>query len=155
MKLTRRTFGGLAFALGLAVAGFSLPAVAGDTIFQADGKAIRGYDTVAYFTEGKAVMGSADYTAEYKDAIWHFASAENRDLFAANPEDYAPQYEGHCAFGAAQGYAVEVDPTQWSVRDGKLYLNYSAHVQGRWLEDPTGYITKADANWPDIRPGNK
>jgi hypothetical protein len=58
------------------------------------GVAIKGYDTVAYFTEGRAVEGKSEFEFTWQDAIWRFASAANRDLFAANPERYAPQYGG-------------------------------------------------------------
>ena len=59
------------------------------------GVAIKGYDTVAYHTEGRAVKGQSTYSHEWNDAKWYFASAENRDLFAADPESYAPQYGGY------------------------------------------------------------
>jgi hypothetical protein len=112
--------------------------------------AIRGYDPVAYFTQGQPVKGSERFTHRWKDATWRFASAENRDRFAAAPEKYAPQYGGYCAFGVASGYAVSIDPAAWSVVDDKLYLNYSPGVQADWKRDVPGYIRKADANWPKV-----
>ena len=59
------------------------------------GVAIKGYDTVAYHTEGRAIKGMSEYSYEWNDARWNFASAHNRDLFAADPERYAPQYGGY------------------------------------------------------------
>ncbi len=59
------------------------------------GVAIKGYDTVAYHTEGRAVKGQSKYSHEWNDAKWYFASAENRDLFTGDPERYAPQYGGY------------------------------------------------------------
>jgi YHS domain-containing protein len=59
------------------------------------GVAIKGYDTVAYHTEGRAVKGQVKYSYEWNDAKWHFSSAENRDLFAADPDRYAPKYGGY------------------------------------------------------------
>ncbi len=59
------------------------------------GVAIKGYDTVAYFTEGRAVKGKSKFSHTWNDAKWYFSSAENRDLFVANPEHYAPQYGGY------------------------------------------------------------
>jgi len=117
-------------------------------VFAASGAAIRGYDPVAYFTESKPVKGDAKHTHQWKGATWRFASAANRDAFAAAPEKYAPQYGGYCAYGVAGGYTVSTVPEAWSVREGKLYLNYSAGVQRDWLKDPAGYVRKADANWP-------
>ena len=112
--------------------------------------AIQGFDAVAYFTEGRPVKGSERFAYAWKGATWRFASAENRERFAAAPEKYAPQYGGYCAFGVASGYAVKIDPQAWSVIDGKLYLNYSPSVQSKWKSDVPGYIRRADANWPGV-----
>ena len=81
---------------------------------------------------------------------WRFASAENRDLFLANPDAYSPQYGGYCAWAAAQGYTAPGNPKNWSVVDGKLYLNYNDKVQRDWEQDIPGFIAKADANWPAV-----
>ena len=119
-------------------------------IFAPGGKAIRGYDPVAYFTEGKPVAGKPDFTHKWKGATWYFASAANRDRFRQDPERWAPQYGGYCAYGVAQGYAVKIEVDQWSVVDGKLYLNYDRSVQRTWKRDIPGYIRKADGNWPGV-----
>jgi YHS domain-containing protein len=115
------------------------------------GTAIEGYDPVAYFEEGKPVEGDSDYTHDWMGATWYFASAANRDLFAADPEKYAPQYGGYCAWAVANGYTAKIDPQAWAVVDDKLYLNYSLDVQKQWQQDVPGNITKADGNWPGIR----
>jgi YHS domain-containing protein len=112
------------------------------------GAAIRGYDPVAYFTEGKPVEGSRKFSHEWKGATWRFASAANRDAFAAAPEKYAPQFGGYCAYGVANGYTVSTVPEAWTIVEGKLYLNYSLGVRADWLKDVPGYIGKANANWP-------
>ena len=112
--------------------------------------AIRGYDPVAYFTQARPVKGSPQFTHRWNGATWRFASAENRDRFAAAPHEYAPQYGGYCAYGVASGYAVKIEPEAWSVVDGKLYLNYDRNVQADWKKDVPGYIRKADANWPGV-----
>jgi YHS domain-containing protein len=115
------------------------------------GTAIEGYDPVAYFEQGQPVEGDSDYAHEWMGATWYFASAENRNLFAADPEKYAPQYGGYCAWAVSQGYTAKIDPQAWAVVDDRLYLNYSLDVQKQWQQDVPGNITKADANWPDIR----
>ncbi|MBO6784028.1 MAG: YHS domain-containing protein [Alphaproteobacteria bacterium] len=137
----------------LALVWFAGPAHAVDPVFSADGKAIRGYDPVAYFTQEKAVEGSSEHTFAYQGATWHFASAENRELFAADPEKYAPAYGGYCAWAVANNYTASIDPDAWSIRDGKLYLNYSKVVRARWALDKDGNIAAADANWPGLRDG--
>ena len=114
------------------------------------GTAIEGYDPVAYFEEGKPVEGDSDYTHEWMGATWYFASAANRDLFAADPEKYAPQYGGYCAWAVANGYTASIDPEAWRIVDGRLYLNYSKQVQADWEQDVPGNIARGDANWPKI-----
>ena len=109
--------------------------------------AINGYDPVAYFTVGKPVKGQDGFATEWMGAKWKFSSQANLDLFKANPEKYAPQYGGYCAYGVTQGSLVKVEPEQFTLRDGKLYLNYDADVQAKWLKDPAGYIKDADAKF--------
>ena len=143
---------GLLLGLALAVAA-PQPASAEGVVNASSwsGSAIEGYDPVAYFEEGKPVEGDSDHSYEWMGATWYFASAENRDLFAADPEKYAPQYGGYCAWAVSQGYTAKIDPQAWTVVDDQLYLNYSKDVQKQWQEDVPGNITKADANWPGIR----
>lgn len=136
-------------AAALAVA----PAVAADEdpVFTTRGNlAIRGYDPVAYFTERKAVKGSRDFGHDWQGATWRFATAENRDIFAADPERYAPQYGGYCAWAVSQDYTASTDPDAFTLVGGKLYLNYNAKVMKQWLEDRDGNIESADRNWPAV-----
>jgi YHS domain-containing protein len=109
--------------------------------------AINGYDTVAYFTVGQPVKGLDKLSFEWMGAKWKFSTQANLDLFKANPEKYAPQYGGYCAYGVAQDNLVKVEPDQFTVRDGKLYLNYDADVQSKWKKDPDGFIRAADAKF--------
>ena len=142
----------LRFALFFAGLLSTTPALAQKADVYADrGGAIRGYDPVGYFTAGRPVKGSPQFTHQWRGATWHFASAENRDRFGAAPEKFAPQYGGYCAYGVAQGYAVSIDPAAWTIVDGKLYLNYSLSVRENWNKDIPGYIRKADTNWPGVR----
>ncbi|MGD1716666.1 YHS domain-containing (seleno)protein [Dapis sp. BLCC M172] len=119
-------------------------------IYVENNAAIRGADTVSYFTQSKAVKGNSKYQYKWKGANWYFSSAENRDLFAQNPEKYAPQYGGHCAYGMAKGKLAPIDPNAWSIVDGKLYLNYSKEVKELWTKDIPGHIAIADQNWSRI-----
>ena len=127
------------------------PVQAAQEINVQGGYAVHGYDPVAYFTEGKPVEGSESFTATHDGASYKFATAEHRDMFIADPAKYAPQYGGFCAFGVAMaGRKFDGDPTQWTVKDGKLYLNVNATVQERFRENVPGYIRGADNNWPII-----
>lgn len=112
--------------------------------------ALSGYDTVAYFTDSKPVKGSKKFSTRYNGAKWLFASAENRDAFIENPEKFAPQYGGYCAWAVSQGYTASADPTVWTIVDDKLYVNYNEEVGATWLEDPAGYIKLGDENWPRV-----
>jgi YHS domain-containing protein len=140
------------FAVALAVLGPAAhPALAEKPqVFSSQGAAIHGYDPVAYHTAGTPTKGSAQFSHQWRGATWHFASAANRDAFAANPEKFAPQFGGYCAFGAAKGFAVETDPKSWRIVDGKLYLNKDQAVQSRWVQDIPGHIRDANANWPAV-----
>ncbi|MDN2664261.1 YHS domain-containing protein [Psychromonas sp. 14N.309.X.WAT.B.A12] len=113
--------------------------------------AIKGYDTVSYFTKGKPTKGSDKYTAAYNGAIYHFASAKNRDLFRSDPAKYAPQYGGFCAYGVAVNQKFDVEPTAWYIEDNKLYLNLNKNVQKEWLKDVPGNIETAQVNWTGIK----
>lgn len=112
--------------------------------------AVGGYDPVAYFTDGKPVKGEKSFTLQHAGAEWRFSSAQNRDRFAASPQQYAPQYGGYCAWAVSQGYTASGDPQYWRVVDGKLYLNYDAEVQKKWEKDIPGFIGKANQNWPVV-----
>lgn len=147
--LTRRTLLTAAVAAAPAAAFLTRPAMAAEPeVFSEGGIAIRGADPVAFFTEGAPVTGSPDHALMWNGTTWHFASAENMELFIADPSAYAPQYGGYCAFAMASGYIASTVPEAWTVHEGKLYLNYSTSIRGRWERDIPGNIEKADANWP-------
>ena len=120
-------------------------------VFQPNGKAIRGFDPVAFHTDKKPVVGNEAYSYKWKDAEWLFATQANLDSFKRAPEKYAPQYGGYCAFGTAEGHKAPTETDTWTVIDGKLYFNYNQEVKSMWSKDTKGYIEKADKNWPQIR----
>ena len=117
------------------------------------GGAIRGYDPVAYHTEGAPVAGKRAHRVKWKGATWSFASAENKALFEGDPEKYAPRYGGYCAWAVSNGYTASIDPDAWSMVDGKLYLNYSLGVRDQWSQNIPGNIAKGDVNWPKLLAG--
>jgi len=141
-------------ALIVAVAVHSAAAAAGE-FFEKDGVAIRGYDPVAYFTDGKPVKGSPDFKADYKGSTFHFRSQANRDAFAADPGKYATQYGGYCAFGTAGGYKAATHPSAFTIVGSKLYLNYNQDVKKKWSSDVPGYVKSADRKWPDVSQQTK
>lgn len=121
-------------------------------VFSTDEGAINGYDPVAYFLQQKPVKGKTDIVYEWHGAKWHFDSMANRDLFIKNPEQYAPQYGGYCAYGVGKGgYKASTLPEAWTIVNQKLYLNYNLTVQKSWLAKKETYILQADQKWPQIK----
>lgn len=153
-----------ALALTLALpfaAGLSGTALAGDQYIDQTGFAVSGYDVVSYFDlpqsgigqpQPAPLPGTAAITAEYNGATFAFATEANRARFLADPATYAPQYDGHCAYGVAKGGKVPGNPTLWRIVDGKLYLNITRNVVGFWEEDIPGNLQKSEGNWPDLEP---
>ena len=112
--------------------------------------ALRGYDPVAYWSEGKPVQGMASFEYRWMNAVWRFASADHRDQFIKEPERYAPQFGGYCAYAVSRGYTADGDPSIWRIVEGRLYLNYSAQAKKLWEEDVPGNIVKGRQNWPAV-----
>jgi YHS domain-containing protein len=134
-------------------------ALAGEQYVNQTGFANSGYDVVAYFdmkqapvgkAQPRAVPGSAEFTAEHNGATFAFANADNLARFQADPARYAPQYDGHCAYGVVKGGKVPGNPHLWRIVDGKLYLNITENVVTFWEEDIEGHIETSEANWQGI-----
>jgi YHS domain-containing protein len=113
----------------------------------AQGLALKGYDPVAYFTEGKPIEGRGEFEAEWRGARWRFATADNREAFLREPDKYAPQYGGYCSWAVGHGYTAKGDPQAWKILDGKLYLNYDQDVRAQWEREIPALISKGDENW--------
>lgn len=152
----KTSFLALAFTFGLFGTAF-----AGEQYVDKAGFAVSGYDVVSYFDlpqsrigaeQQTPLAGNTAITTEYNGAIFAFASAANRDRFLADPKAFAPQYDGHCAYGVAQGGKVPGNPTLWRIVDGKLYLNITRNVVGFWEEDIPGNLVKSERNWDGLEP---
>ncbi len=111
------------------------------------GLALNGYDPVAYFNAGKAEAGRSEFEADWQGAKWRFASAENRQTFLRDPNQYAPQYGGYCSWAVGHGYTAKGDPEVWEIVNGKLYLNYNRDVKQKWEPEKAALIIKGDENW--------
>jgi YHS domain-containing protein len=138
----------------LGAATLSLPLgawAAGPLNLDSHGVAIHGHDPVAYFVDGKPSKGRSDLSASANGATYWFASEKNLQTFKADPAKYEPQYGGYCAYGVAQGFKPDIDPTAFKVVEGKLFLNLSPAVQSRWLADVPGHIVRANANWTQLK----
>jgi len=141
----------------LALLAVSASAVAGKSVNTGlfGGVAIMGYDTVAYFTEGQPMKGSEEFAYDWLGTPWFFANAKHRDLFAADPAKYAPQYGGYCTLGVGlDGHAAEsIDIERaWRIIDDKLYFVYDPTYVGE-LDGPAReeWLANAEANWPSLK----
>jgi len=114
------------------------------------GVALQGYDPVAYFTDGKPVMGNNAHTYLWQGVPWKFSSTEHQAAFAADPERYAPQFGGYCAFAVSRGTTADGDPHQWAIVDDKLYVNNNAFAMTLWNRDRSDNIEAGKVNWPLI-----
>lgn len=146
---------GIAIVVVVAIAGiFIFSGSSGSDaseVFVSDGKAIKGYDPVAFFEVSEPVMGKEQFSYDWNGATWLFSSKENMNRFKENPEAYAPQYGGYCAYGTSQGHKAPVEIDTWSVIDGKLYFNYNGKVKETWDENRAEFILEADKNWPKVK----
>lgn len=122
-------------------------AVAEHLKMREDGVAIQGYDTVAYFTDGRPMRGKPEFDYEWGGSRWWFATAEHRDLFARNPEHYAPRFGGYCTGGLSLGYKMVADPQNWYIVDGQLHLHHSKEGRDKAVADPKPVIAKAEETW--------
>ncbi|KJS33757.1 MAG: hypothetical protein VR64_00265 [Desulfatitalea sp. BRH_c12] len=146
----KKTFIIVIFTFQLALAAITM-SVAGNTVSPVnkndDSIAIKGYDPVAYFTQGRAVKGDTAYTFDWQNAKWQFTTIEHRDMFASSPELYAPQYGGFCSMAMAAGEFYSVDPEAFKIVAGKLYLNYNHLTLVDFEKRASENIQKADSNW--------
>ncbi len=150
IRLDRRSLAALLAGLAISTGG---PAqAASSAIFTpSSGLALDGYDTVAFFTQGRPVRGEARFETAWQGARWRFSTQDHLNQFLAEPARFAPQYGGYCAWAVgAQNALAPGDARYWRIVDGKLYVNYDAGVQRQWVRDIPGFILAADRNWPAI-----
>ena len=111
---------------------------------------LKGHDPVAYFTDGKPVQGDPKYALDFDEGRYHFASAQHRDMFVADPEKYAPQFGGYCTGSMARNVRNEGDPNAWVIRDGRLYVFGNTGVFDTMAKEPDYFekrLPSATRNW--------
>ena len=124
--------------------------------------ALKGYDPVAYFTEGKPMKGSPAIAYDFDEARYYFSSPRHRDLFASAPDRFAPRFGGYCTGSMTRGLKNEGDPEIWVIEDGRLYVFGSGKgdedglAKGRagvakLKADPKGFVELARRNWEGMR----
>jgi len=112
-----------------------------------DGVGLKGYDPVAYFTDGQPTKGSSQYSFQWKGVMYQFASADDLRRFMADPKKYLPQYGGYCAYAMSINRIADISPTEWTIFGGKLYLNNNFISQALWSVAKSDRIGAADQNW--------
>jgi YHS domain-containing protein len=133
--------------LALSAVGAALPAWAQGT----QPLALKGYDPVAYFTDGKPTEGAAQYEITFDGQRYRFASAKHRDLFTANPDKYAPQFGGLCAMNLSRGVKRESDPHHWVISNGNLYVFAGETGAQNFARDAQASAAKAASNWKTLK----
>jgi YHS domain-containing protein len=113
--------------------------------------ALSGYDPVSYFIDGHPEKGSADYATSYDDATYWFKTPEHRATFVADPDHYAPQFQGFCAVTLSRGARLEADPDAWVIADGKLYVFGAKEAVPMFQAQTASVIEKATENWVTLR----
>lgn len=150
-KLIRNFF--VAAAVATSSIAVAAPAFAEEPVYTSrwNNLAVQGYDPVAYFTAGEPTKGSEEFSTLYNGAEFRFASQENLDTFLDDPEAFAPQYGGYCAWAIADGKYAKGNAKNWTIMDGKLYLNYNNSIQKKWDKDRAGFISKGDTQWEQLQ----
>jgi hypothetical protein len=109
--------------------------------------ALKGYDPVAYFTEGRPMLGKEEFEYAWDEVRYRFASDQHMSMFRGDPDRYAPQFAGSCAMGMSKGVKVEANPENWLISDGRLFVFYPADGPTRFHSDPQAIAAAADRNW--------
>lgn len=109
--------------------------------------ALKGYDTVGYFTKGQPMMGDPQYRHTWDGSIYQFASAKHLEMFKADPDRWLPQHRNFCTAALSRGEIKTPDPNNWIVHEGRLYLFAGAKGPSRLLADAERVKATANANF--------
>ena len=143
------------FVLGicacLVVVGAAFGLVAVNAGVPADLK-LHGYDPVSYFEADAPAEGSSAHAAVHGGATYYFASAENRATFLADPERFAPEYDGYCSYGVSLGQKFDIDPLAYRIVEGRLFVQLDHGTRDVWMQAEAENIQRADQNWPALKP---
>jgi YHS domain-containing protein len=152
MPFTRRNFTKLVLTATIASSFLNTAFAGTKTLINVDrtGLAVQGYDVVAYFTDGKPVKGSAQFSSSHGGATYHFASAEHKAAFDKEPGKYAPQFGGYCAWAVSKNSTAKIEPDAFQIVNGRLLLQYDKGIREKFSRDTSGNLAKADTNWPGL-----
>ena len=108
---------------------------------------LKGYDPVAYFTDGKPVPGNPAIKADHQGVTYRFSSEDHRRLFIANPAKFTPQYGGWCSNGMVYAIPLGGEPANFKIIDGKLYLFGGLRSKLYFEMDQEKNLKLADQYW--------
>jgi YHS domain-containing protein len=114
------------------------------------GLALQGYDPIGFFRENRPVKGDPRFQSVYRSATYHFASAQNKSEFDAQPAKYEPQFGGYCGYGVSVNKLAPIDVKYFQVLDGKLILQHNQKAWDLWSKDVPGNLKKANENFPGL-----
>lgn len=111
---------------------------------------LAGNCPVAYVKMGKALLGDKKISSISNDTLYYFVREDAKKMFDKEPLVYtkALQYKGLCAAAVSFGNKVESDPALFTAHEGKLYFFSNADAKSMFDKDKSGFIVKAEKNWP-------
>lgn len=114
------------------------------------GVAIEGFDPVAYFVDGGAMQGTAEFEANLWGAVWRFRNEGNRASFLAHPEIYGPQFGGYDPADIARGVVVAGNPRFFVISAQRLYLFSREDNRDAFAADPERFLFEVGKRWPAL-----
>jgi hypothetical protein len=114
------------------------------------GLALNGFDPVAYFTDGKPLLGRDDLEYAYAGAVFRFRNEGNRAAFIDSPEVYLPAFGGHDPVAVARGVATPGHPQIWLVAGERLYLFYDMRARKTFAAASDVALAAAERKWPAV-----
>lgn len=140
---------------GISLACSGLPAAAATTerivVNRFTGVAIEGFDPVAYFVDGRAVRGTAEFEANLWGAVWRFCNEGNRASFLAYPEIYGPQFGGYDPADIARGVTIAGNPRFFAIVAQRLYLFSREANRDAFAADPERFLYEVGKRWPALQ----
>ncbi|MBC7979115.1 MAG: YHS domain protein [Armatimonadetes bacterium] len=137
------------YAMAISI-GFASQLQAQARNIEKSGRALQGYDPVAFFTDGKPVKGEPTIHSSVNGAKYYFSTAENKTMFDKDPGKYEPEFGGYCAYGVTKGDLIKIDVNAFQIVNGRLLLQYSKGVREKFNKDTQGNLKIADAKWPEV-----
>jgi YHS domain-containing protein len=119
------------------------------------GVGIQGYDPVAFFTDGKPMLGKEEFHATYRGVTYRFASSEHQATFEKDPAKYEPQFGGYCAYGVAQGHLAPGKVEAFQIVNDQLLMQYDSRTRDEFNKDQRANLQAATSKWQTLKDKDK